>query len=128
FELFVGAPPLLFVIAHCAQQVPQAMAVGLHRTVDASFEVAKKRHTGAILRRRDRPATSRMMSPIVVQSFLEEQRRAEGAFEVPLAMRRHMLLVQRPGVERVVAERAGQLAGVHRYVAGPRWNRAGFDS
>ncbi len=47
---------------------------------------------------------------------------------MPVAVRGDMLVVQRPGVEGIVAHGANQSAGVHRHVAGTRRDRAGFEA
>ena len=51
-----------------------------------------------------------------------------GPLDMPLAIGRHIAPVVGPGIERVVAQRVGQLARIERNVAGAGRNRAGFDA
>src|SRR5262245_37194241 len=69
-----------------------------------------------------------MQPRIVVKNALEQVGRAAVAFEVPLAVSRHVLIGQRPGVERLTAQGAGQLVRAHRHIAGTRRQWTGFDS
>src|SRR5437868_10802141 len=65
---------------------------------------------------------------IAVKHFGQELWRAARAFEMPLAVLGNVFVVERPGIEWLIAQCAGELAGIHRYVASPRGQWPGFDS
>ena len=96
-----------------------------------------RRLASRIVRRRQdqwRPPTRLTGHPTAPRVAIEDTGQQRGrtifaarAFAMPIAMRGHPALFNRPGVERLIAKCSRKFARVERDIPCPRRNRSGFD-